>query len=328
MDPRTYREIEHLCAEIAQLQARLAQLLAQEQDFSPEGPFLIQRGIEQIAHEVRRRADQVVYLALARINLRDERYQFLRAIDGDTIEVYPPGELREWMRDVHIRLYGIDAPEHGQQRAAFYTELLQSLCSIDNGALSIVWERERRGNEYGGFPLASFERGIGNVFVDIPDTNDRVLYVNAFLASFPDVRLVRNEKSLLRGARIFQTLEVEWPHFFWHRRGWPYSHRFWKFPRMPFDISRPVPHLQDFARSLGRNCPSCVPWVLPRSAIANPESRLLAVTEQFAGSLRECGCLRCRRLEKFLEAELPEHLEREQASVYDILLLLARGPYT
>src|SRR6185436_16395255 len=146
MDPLRYREIEHLCAEIARLQARLSQLLAQEQDFSPEGALLIQRAIEQVIDEVRERADQTVHLALARINFRDERYRFLRAIDGDTIEVDPPGELRDWMRDVHIRLYGIDAPEHGQQRAAFYTELLGSLCSIDNGALSIVWERERRGN--------------------------------------------------------------------------------------------------------------------------------------------------------------------------------------
>ncbi len=95
----------------------------------------------------------------------------------------------------------MDAPEPGEEGAEYYTELLKNLCLIDGGALSIVWERERRGTEYEGFPLSSFERGIGNVFVDLAERDDQVLYVNAFLASFPGISLVRDGKQLLRGSR-------------------------------------------------------------------------------------------------------------------------------
>jgi endonuclease YncB( thermonuclease family) len=66
------------------------------------------------------------------------RYKFLRAIHGDTIQAAPPGELWEWMRDVHVRLYGIDAPERGQEKSQLYTDLLNALCSLDNGDLRIV----------------------------------------------------------------------------------------------------------------------------------------------------------------------------------------------
>jgi hypothetical protein len=328
IDPRSYREIEQLCVEIANLQERLAEILAQQQDFPPDGAHLIRRATEQVIEEARRRADQTLRMALARINFRDDRYRFLRAIDGDTLEVAPPRELSEWMRDIHVRLYGVDTPERGQERASFYTELLESLCTIDRGAISVIWERERRGTEYAGFPLSSFERGIGNVFVELPDTDGRVLYVNAFLASFPDVQLVRDDKPLLRGARILRAFEDEWPHFLWHRNWWPYPHWFWRrFRRISFDLDpASVSELREFACSLGRECPRCLPWVLPRSAFADPDGHSLALREQLAGLLRECGCPGCRRLGEFFEADLPLHLEKERVSVYDVLLLLARGP--
>jgi hypothetical protein len=327
LNPESFREIEELCAEIVSLQTRLTELLAREGDFPLDSAHLVRRAIEEVVREARRRAEQAREAALARVNFRDDRYRFLRAIDGDTIEVAPPDSLTGWMRDVHIRLYGVDAPERGHELAGFYTALLDNLCTIDGRAISVVWERERRGTEYAGFPLSSFERGIGNVFVEIPDTDGRVLYVNAFLASFPDVRLVRGEKTLLRGARLFRALQDEWPHFFWHHTWWPRPYSWWRrFRRVPFDLSRPASEFRDFALSLARECPQCVPWILPRRAFAGPEEHSSIIREQLVRPLRECGCAGCRRLGEFLELELPRHLDEEKASFYDVLLLLARGP--
>jgi hypothetical protein len=124
MNRAEYEEIERLCAEIRELQQRLAALLAQN-SFEVQGEA-IRDAVERVITEARRKAEEEIQLALQRINLHDDRYKFLRAIDGDTIEVAPPGELRKWMRDVHVRLYGIDAPERGQERAQLYTEFAES----------------------------------------------------------------------------------------------------------------------------------------------------------------------------------------------------------
>src|ERR1039458_1323257 len=101
MKRSTFEEIESLCAEIRRLQQLLASLLGKE-GIEAQG-IEIQQAVEKILTETRKKVEEDLQFALQRVNLRDDRYGLLRAIDGDTIEVTAPGELREWMRDVHVR---------------------------------------------------------------------------------------------------------------------------------------------------------------------------------------------------------------------------------
>ena len=144
---------------------------------------------------------QAVYHALARIDFDDDFYVFVRAIDGDTIVVEPPRQLQRWMKDVHIRLYGLETPELWEELGQQYQRHLEELCSIDaNGRLMIVWERERRGTNYEGFPQSSFEhRGIGHVFFRGP--NGRYYYVNGLMHLLKYTSLHRDGRNLLRGRR-------------------------------------------------------------------------------------------------------------------------------
>lgn len=316
MDQATYQKIERLCAEIRRLQQELSYLLAQDA-FEARGAD-IQHSLEQILTEAQRKAEQEISLALQRINLRDDRYRFLRAIDGDTIEVDPPGELREWMRDVHVRLYGIDAPERGEEGAQYYTDLLRGICGIDEGKLSIVWERERRGTEYAGFPLSSFERGIGNIFVDIPERSEQVLYVNALLASCPQISLTRGGKPLLRGSRVMQTARFDhWPH--WHSH-WP--GRWW--PRhMLQHLGQDNDAISLTVQRIARDYPLGFPFVLPRKALLDPDAQIAFITGAVPQMLMRYDCPECRDLAMFIEADLQAYVKAEKASLFDLLLVLA-----
>jgi hypothetical protein len=152
---------------------------------------------------------EVVDQAAARVDFRDDRYRFIRAIDGDTIVVEPPDILREYIKDVHVRLYGLETPERWEELGEQYREHLHELCAIDaGGRLSIVWERERAGNTYGGFPLTSFERGIGHVFFEGP--GGRFLYVNGIMNMLRHSSIERKGKSLLRGRHRTRDFELPW----------------------------------------------------------------------------------------------------------------------
>ena len=110
---------------------------------------------------IQRINDPEVLKALARVNFGDGIYEFVRAIDGDTIVVLPPQELRAWIKDIHVRLYGIETPELWEELGKDYRNHLEDLCAKDGlSQLFIVWERERPGTTYGGFPLTSF--GLGD----------------------------------------------------------------------------------------------------------------------------------------------------------------------
>lgn len=322
MKRSTFEEIESLCAEIRHLQQRLASLLGQ-QGIEAQG-IEIEHAIEQVLTDAREKVEQDIQLALQRLNLRDDGYRFLRAIDGDTIEVEPPGELREWMRDVHVRLYGIDAPERGEEKAQFYTDLLKGLCNLDKGRLSIVWERERRGTEYAGFPLSSFERGIGNVFVGVPESDDQVLYVSAFLASFPDISLIRNDKPLLRGSRVLRSATFEhWPHW----RHWPWHPIWWRHYReLEHDFAKdPDMMIKAFAQEAAGHYPWSIPWLFPRKVLLDPSAQVTFLTHDVRDKLMQCGCRGCHEVARFLESELPAYVEGEKVSAYDVLLVLAKG---
>lgn len=195
MERWRYKRIRSVLAKIERLQKELLELL---QDRPPAQLSIhLKDLIRDLKRAVEQEVEEIINCALARVNLHDESYIFMRAIDGDTLEVQPPDALRDWMHDVHIRLYGIDAPETNDALGPAYTELLGRLCrNSAKSQLSIIWERERPGTEYSEFPRTSFERGVGNIFIKI---DNYLLYVNSFLAMLPHVHTNRGGRDLIRG---------------------------------------------------------------------------------------------------------------------------------
>jgi hypothetical protein len=164
---------------------------------------------EQRLHDLEQQ--EAVFQALSRVDYNDDHYTFIRAIDGDTIVVNPPSELRRWMKDVRIRLYGLETPELWEELGAQYQKHLEDLCSIDaGGRLMVVWERERPSTQYEGFPLSSFERGIGHVF--FRTKSSQYLYVNGLMHLLKHSTLLREEKNLLRGRRTVGELGMDLPY--------------------------------------------------------------------------------------------------------------------
>lgn len=152
----------------------------------------------------------IVQHALARIDFNDDYYEYIRAIDGDTIVVKPPLQLQGWMKDIHVRLYGLETPELWEELGKQYQQHLEDLCAIDaQKRLRIVWERERTGTNYEGFPMSSFERGIGHLFFEAP--NGHFYYINALMHILKHCTLFRGERNLLRGNAVVESLDVDLP---------------------------------------------------------------------------------------------------------------------
>lgn len=321
MDRRTLEEIQDILRQIDELRQRLDQLL--EQSELPGLTEPIRGTLEEIDGRARQQADQQFWAALARVNFEDRDYRLIRVIDGDTLEVRPPEELMRWMRDVHIRLYGVDAPESNTELGPIYTEILEKLCQLNDGRLHVVWERERRGTEYGGFPTSSFERGIANLFVDIGD--GFFLYVNAILASLPDMQIERNMRALIRAARHLR----EWPHPLWRHwhRHWPFD-RPWPWP--PYPAQRMLDYLRsressDLRARLhpgGRYHPGFV-WALPKPMVLRPPDGPDAMRAMLSEWREVCDCPICDEVAHEFVHRWPRLLEREDATPFDLLLLLA-----
>lgn len=321
MDRRTLEEIGSLLEQIDELRRRLDQLLASSN--LPGITDEIRGALGRIRHEAERQAAQEFQHALARVNFEDKDYRLIRVIDGDTLEVRPPEGLQRWMRDVHIRLYGVDAPERNSELGPIYTEILDRLCRMNGGRLRVVWERERQGNEYAGFPTYSFERGVGNVFVDIDDRF--MLYVNGVLASLPDVQIVRGRNRLIRVSRHVR----EWPHLFWHyRHEHPPFHPFW--PWGPYSTRRLLgaikagspEDLRQMFLPTRRHHPWLV-WCVPKGVLLDPNPDREAFHRLVFECAEDIACPECRETVHALVEQLPRLLEDEDATSFDLLLLLA-----
>lgn len=151
---------------------------------------------------------QGLYQALARVDFADDHYTFLRAIDGDTIVVEPPRALQRWLKDIHVRLYGLETPELWEDMGPKYRQHLEELCAVDaNRRLMIVWERERPHTSYPGFPLSSFERGIGNVF--FRGAEGKYCYINGLMHALKYSSLHRDGRNLLRGRRVVENIDLQ-----------------------------------------------------------------------------------------------------------------------
>lgn len=321
MDRQTLEEIRNILRQIEELRRRLDQLLAQNE--LPGLTDEIRGTLERVEERATEQAERAFQQALARVNFEDRDYRLLRVIDGDTLEVRPPEELMRWMRDVHIRLYGVDAPESNTELGPTYTAILEKLCQLNEGRLHVVWEREREGTEYAGYPTTSFERGIGNLFVDIGDGH--LLYINAILASLPDVQIERRTKQLIRAARHLRQL----PHPFWHHwhRHWPF-HLVWPWP--PYPACRMLDYLSshdliDLRRRLRphpRYHPGFV-WALPKETVLRPTESPNTIHRMLEEWREFCGCPICEETAHELAERWPILLEQEDATPFDLLLLLA-----
>lgn len=322
MDRHTLEEIRNILAQIEQLRSRLGQLL--EQNHLPGLTDEIHRILDHIEKRATEQAAQEFRKAIARLKFEDRDYKLMRVIDGDTIEVHPPEELMRWMRDVHIRLYGVDAPESNTELGPTYTAILEKLCRLNEGRLHVVWERERRGTEYAGYPTNSFERGIGNLFVDIGDGS--LLYINAILASLPDVQVERSKKGLVRAARHLR----EWPHPLWHH--WRHSH--WPFHRVWPGLLYPASRLLDYLTSndladmrkrlqLYRPHHPEFVWALPKEMVLRPTEDPDTIHRMLQEWREWCHCPICEKM----AYELADHwhmlIGREDATFFDLLILLA-----
>jgi len=186
------REVEHLLASLG---------------LQP-GSLLSPGQINDLAERLDTLAEQeALQSAEARLDFEDDYYRFIRAIDGDTIVVEPPRQLLRWMKNVHVRLYGLETPELWEDLGPEYQRCLEELCLVDaNRRLMIVWERERLGTNYEGYPLSTFDRGVGHVFLN--GGNGRYYYVNALMHLLKYSSLEREGKSLLRGRRIIEALPL------------------------------------------------------------------------------------------------------------------------
>lgn len=321
MDRDTFGKIMAILEQINELTRPLDKLLS-ESDL-PSMTDEIRESLERIHKRAKEQVAKDFHAALARVNFEDRNYKLMRVIDGDTLEVRPPEELMRWMRDVHIRLYGIDAPESNTEIGPIYTEILKRLCQLNGGRLHVVWEREREGTEYGGYPTTSFERGIANLFVDIG--NGYFLYVNAILASLPDVQIERRTKRLIRAARHLR----EWPRPFWRHWHWhrPF-HRTWPWPQQSARdfLDYLVAHnSSDFRIRLhpGRRYHPGFVWALPRQTVLRPADGSHAMNEWVKEWREECGCPVCHMMARVFSERWPILLEREDATPFDLLLLLA-----
>jgi len=148
----------------------------------------------------------------SRINFSDRGYELKRVIDGDTIIVDPPPGLNDYMKDIRVRLYGIDTPELRFKKGKLFKDFLMALFEeLDYKKIIIFWDREKENTYYEGFPTSSFEREVGNVFIEI---ENKFLYLNALLLLYTDVSSNINNKDLIKGRKHINDIIEPFNHYF------------------------------------------------------------------------------------------------------------------
>jgi len=329
--------IESRIVEIDEAVTILSELLEHNRFSTDLAP--ISDVLASVRRELHQRLSQTYDLALVRVNLRDERYKLLRVIDGDTLVVGPPQELTSWVNDIHVRLYGVDTPELNQTTGPVYKKILEHLCR--KGEVQIIWERERLGTNYAGFPLSSFGRGVGNVFVILEPLKEpfawsgshfyqqnAVLYVNALLASLPHVTLERDGKRLLRGAKHLESVVSQisnWTDV--HPRDHCFLLPFWPgHVRIHAEFNKVVGDNRSFWEPLWRrHVRYGFPWVLPKEIITESGRGTEAIKDALVTSLSACECERCAALSQFLRDTWGKLNRETKGSVFDPILYLANN---
>lgn len=200
-----YEEIKSIIEKIEQLLVELEKLLR-----NPNLKEIIQSlqgEINRLINDV----EQEITVFYSRINYSDSGYKLQRIIDGDTIVVDPPQKYIEDMKDIRVRLYGIDAPEQRFKKGKLNKEFLTNLFrELDYSKIIIIWDREKENTNYEGYPRISFEREVGNVFIEI---NNKFLYLNALLLMYPDISSTKGDKDYIRGRKYIQDIVEPFNHY-------------------------------------------------------------------------------------------------------------------
>ncbi len=168
--------------------------------------------IEDNLDRLTRKINEKIIFAASRVNFRDRGYKLIKVIDGDTISVEPPSELKIWLNDIIVRLYGIDAPEIDTKKGKLYKDILKDILDQSNyKKIIIIWDREKPTNKYSGFPTNSFIRSNGNIFLEF---DDRLIYLNSLLLMLPEVLTYYNKNNLIKGRRYLKRILDDYNHSF------------------------------------------------------------------------------------------------------------------
>lgn len=170
--------------------------------------------IQSLNGEINRLIENVkedITVFYSRINFSDRGYKLQRVIDGDTIIVDPPPKWKDDMKDIRVRLYGIDTPELSSKKGELFKGFLIALFEeLDYKKIIIFWDREKENTYYEGFPTSSFEREVGNVFIEI---DNKFFYLNALLLMYPDVSSNINIKDLIKGRKYVKDIIEPFNHY-------------------------------------------------------------------------------------------------------------------
>ena len=143
MDRPTFDQLKLRIDDLRRRNEELAELVANQP--LPNPTESITTLLTQLEAEAWKQVNVQFVACATRVRLHDDKYRLERVIDGDTLVVKPPSELRDWVRNIRVRLYGVDTPESSDPSGSLYTDVLRKLCQLDSGALDIVWESVRRG---------------------------------------------------------------------------------------------------------------------------------------------------------------------------------------
>ncbi len=200
------QKVNEIIQKIEELQRELADLLDSENFF--EELSVIESTIDKIKGKI----NETVAIYCSKINFSDEGYKLRRIIDGDTISVDPPVELKRWMKDINVRLYGVDTPELKTKRGDFYRKFLIEILESNNyRKIIIIWDREKSTNIYGNFPTNSFLRSHGNLFLEY---DDRLIYLNSLLLMLPEVATYYKSTNLIKGRKSLAQIFNDSNHYF------------------------------------------------------------------------------------------------------------------
>ncbi|KKL28982.1 hypothetical protein LCGC14_2369690 [marine sediment metagenome] len=199
-----YEKIRSVITKIKELIAELNDLLRNEN---------LKEIIQSLNRDISRlieKADEDLIFFYSRINFSDRGYKLQRVIDGDTIIVDPPPKYLD-MKDIRVRLYGIDTPELRFKKGKLFKDFLIALFKeLDYKKIIIFWDREKENTYYEGFPTSSFEREVGNVFIEI---DNNFLYLNGLLLMYPDVSSNINNKDLIKGRKYIKDIVEPFNHY-------------------------------------------------------------------------------------------------------------------
>jgi len=299
-------------AKIISIIEKIQELLANLDNLSRNESFIeeiqaLNGGISRLINKVK----ENIVVFYSRINFSDRGYQLQRVIDGDTIIVDPPPELNDYMKDIRVRLYGIDTPEPRFKNGKLIRDYLKAIFEeLDYKKIIIIWDREKENTYYEGFPTSSFERDVGNVFIEI---NNKFLYLNALLLIYPDVSSNINSKDLMKGRKYLRDIIEPFNHYIKCNCDYDFlngveeiSHRFFE----DYELIHWIPL-----------CLIC----FNKSILKDLRSSSIVIFKEIIKSLKEYRCPFYYLSDTLEHKEILKKIESNKINPFDLILLAAEN---